>query len=314
MSKKFIDISEHNTILSFDRLKTANLSGAIMKATEGTTYVDTAHETYYELLNGSVPIGYYHFLRITSEPETQAQNFWEQIKSKTYQILPFVDVETYNGNDELGDSAEDYTQRFIQEFRNLSGQEMGIYSGRCYIEEHFTESFKSNNVWWVADYSANDTPTINNCKVIAWQYTEDCKSYDFNLGDLDCNILIDEDSFYIEPIEIPYSDESLLVDDYDSIINLQKELNSQCFTDYNWNEIEEDGLAGELTLSACPTLTTGATGNITKWVQKKLGVTSDGVFGEETRQAIIEYQSSNCLKGDGIVGKDTWRKILGMRG
>ena len=67
-------------------------------------------------------------------------------------------------------------------------------------------------------------------------------------------------------------------------------------------------------MSACPTLSIGASGNITKWVQSKLNVTADGLFGEDTRQAVIEYQASNCLKGDGIVGKNTWKKLLGMRG
>jgi peptidoglycan hydrolase-like protein with peptidoglycan-binding domain len=38
----------------------------------------------------------------------------------------------------------------------------------------------------------------------------------------------------------------------------------------------------------------------------------DGCFGEQTRQAIIVYQEDRSLDGDGIVGKNTWRKLLGL--
>lgn len=308
MTAKFIDISNHNNILSFNALIEANLKGVVIKATEGTTYQDPELNKFYEKLNGSVPIGFYHYLTSSSEPETQAQNFWEQIKYKEYAILPVLDVE----QDSLRGLAESYSNRFLAEFYKLSGQEMMIYSGRCYIEENFTEEFKSNNVWWVADYGANDVPVIDGCKIVAWQYTEDCQSYAFASGNLDCNILIDEDSFYLENY-VPYSDEP---PDYEEvkpeIATLQSELNKQGFRDKNGNILAVDGVAGELTLSACPILKTGAKGMITQWVQLRIGVKADGIFGEQTRQAVIEFQENMSLDGDGIVGKNTWRKLLGL--
>ena len=65
-----------------------------------------------------------------------------------------------------------------------------------------------------------------------------------------------------------------------------------------------------------PTLKKGARGNITKLVQEKLvslgyntnGV--DGIFGSGTEKAIISFQKNNGLVGDGIVGKNTWEKLL----
>lgn len=315
MTKRFIDISEHNTILSIDKIPKSGVSGVIIKATEGTTYQDHAMEILYDGLNGEIPIGFYHFLSATSEPKTQALNFWTQIKDKEFQIVPCLDVER-NEKAPLEHLSESYAREFIKEFRALSGQDVLVYSNRCYIEEYFSLEFRQEHNWWIADYSANDTPEVIGCHCIGWQYTESGK-YDFNLGDLDVNILVDEDGFFIKELEIPYSDESVLVNDYDNIKKLQHELNKQCFTDYNWDELVEDGLSGELTLSACPTLSTGASGNITSWVQHKLGMELcqiDGCFGENTRQAVIEYQASHCLKGDGIVGKKTWSKLLGMRG
>ena len=305
MSNKFIDISEHNTILSLGAIKDSNFKGVIMKATEGTTYIDHACDILYEALQSENKIGFYHYLTSTSSPITQAQNFWSKIKDKQYQILPVLDVE----QDSLGVNAELYASQFMGEFYRLSGQHMLIYSGRCYIEEHFSLEFKESNIWWVADYSANETPSISGCRVIAWQYTEDERGYAFALGDLDVSILDNEEYFYLDKY-CPFSDEPRTSVKF--ISALQNELIVQGFTDKNGNELIIDGVAGELTLSACPILKVGATGNITAWVQSQLEITADGIFGEETRNAVIVYQENMSLDGDGIVGKNTWKKLLGM--
>lgn len=317
MCKRFIDISEHNTILSLSAIPASNLVGVICKATEGTTFKDHAVDIYYEALNGKIALGFYHFLRKTSQPETQALNFWNTIKDKNYQIIPCVDVESYGDNDELGADAQEYTQRFIQEFRNISGQDVFIYSGRCYIEEHFSYEFCQNNNWWVADYSANEEPRIHGCNVIAWQYTEDERNYAFTIKDLDVSLLLDEEKFFIEN-NLPYTENTKSYQGTHDIAILQNELIIQGFEDSNGNELIVDGVAGELTLSACPTLKIGTRGNITAWVQTRLhkllncDLANDGIFGEMTRQAVIEYQENMSLDGDGIVGKNTWRKLLGM--
>ena len=94
--------------------------------------------------------------------------------------------------------------------------------------------------------------------------------------------------------------------------SLQAELNTQGFRDSNGNKLVVDGIAGSKTLSACPTLRVGARGNITKLMQQKIGVAADGIFGNNTKQAIINYQKSKGLVADGIVGRNTWRKLLGL--
>jgi hypothetical protein len=278
-----------------------------MKATEGTTYIDHAIDILYDGLKGTIPIGFYHFLRVTSEPESQAETFWNKIKDKEYQIIPIIDVEV----DELGYKAQSYTDRFMKEFYRLSGQNMMIYSGRCYIDEHFDVSFRNDNIWWVADYNAQTTPSILGCRVVAWQYTEDCHEYAFNNGDLDVSILLDEESFFINNT-LTYT-ESVTTNTDSDIAILQQELNKQGFRDKNGNVLIVDGLAGDLTLSACPMVKSGAVGMLTQWIQHKIGVTIDGIFGEDTRQAVIIFQENMSLDGDGIVGQNTWRKLLESR-
>lgn len=293
---KFIDISQHNTILALDAIKDSDLKGVIIKATEGTTYIDHICDIFYETLKGKNNLGFYHYLTSTSSPITQAQNFWNKIKDKQYQIYPVLDVE----QDSLGENAEMYSKQFIAEFNRLSGQKMLIYSGRCYIEEHFTTEFRKKHKWWVADYSAKKVPTISGCNIVAWQYTESSREYRFALGDVDVNYVVQEEGFYIG--KIPTKEKS-------SVAILQTELNKI------GSKLIVDGIAGKLTLAECPTIRIGAKGNIVMWVQSmvmsKMYVW-DGILGENTRQAIIDFQRKKGLHTDGVVGKATWSKLLGM--
>ena len=53
--------------------------------------------------------------------------------------------------------------------------------------------------------------------------------------------------------------------------------------------------------------------NLTKIVQKVVGVAADGLCGNETRAAIINWQRVNGLEADGIVGLASWKKMLGIK-
>lgn len=52
--------------------------------------------------------------------------------------------------------------------------------------------------------------------------------------------------------------------------------------------------------------------NLTKLVQRAVGVDEDGLCGQKTAAAIKKYQLSNGLLADSEVGLNTWKKILGI--
>ena len=91
----------------------------------------------------------------------------------------------------------------------------------------------------------------------------------------------------------------------DWVRRLQQECNNQGFS-----KQKVDGIAGPATLAGCPVLKNGAKGNITKLLQEKLGISVDGIFGNETKKAVIKYQKNKGLSADGIVGKENWKKLL----
>ena len=80
-----------------------------------------------------------------------------------------------------------------------------------------------------------------------------------------------------------------------------------------------DGIAGPATLNGCPTVKQGAQGGITKLIQERLSQVykigigtsgTDGVFGADTKAAVMEFQRQKGLAIDGIAGKNTWRALL----
>ena len=50
--------------------------------------------------------------------------------------------------------------------------------------------------------------------------------------------------------------------------------------------------------------------NLTKIVQKVVGVDPDGKFGKNTEKAVVYYQNTHELSADGIVGSNTWKAML----
>ena len=96
---------------------------------------------------------------------------------------------------------------------------------------------------------------------------------------------------------------------------LQHECNNQGFSKQS-----VDGIAGPATLAGCPVVRKGAKGNITKLIQKRLlslGYKlskwgADGGFGDETVDAVKSFQTDKGFSVDGIVGQDTWRKLLNL--
>ena len=99
----------------------------------------------------------------------------------------------------------------------------------------------------------------------------------------------------------------------DWVRRLQEECNRQGFSNQT-----VDGIPGPATLAGCPLMRKGAQGNITKLLQEKLvslGYSTngiDGIFGSGTYSAVREFQKTRGLSEDGIVGQNTWRKLLNL--
>lgn len=101
----------------------------------------------------------------------------------------------------------------------------------------------------------------------------------------------------------------------DWVRRLQAECNAQGYSSQT-----VDGIAGPNTLDGCPQLGKSSKGNITKLMQERLialgyscgSCGADGENGPDTQAAIICFQRDKGLEVDGIVGRNTWRALLGL--
>ncbi|MBW4556103.1 MAG: N-acetylmuramoyl-L-alanine amidase [Trichormus sp. ATA11-4-KO1] len=137
----------------------------------------------------------------------------------------------------------------------------------------------------------------------------------------------------------PVPDEELNTDT--TVIRLQKALNRLKITDRNGRALVEDNITGPSTNSATVNFQniagiqpTGvadtntwnainlilakriirpnhAGGPVVRYIQYRVGVDVDGVYGPQTGEAIKRYQRQNGLLADGIVGGMTWQKLIG---
>ena len=126
-----------------------------------------------------------------------------------------------------------------------------------------------------------------------------------------------------------------------TILRLQKSLNRLKITDKNGKALVEDGFTGANTKSAVekfqtivgvkPTGIADATtwnainlilakriirpnhagGAVVRYLQYRLGVENDGVYGPQTEVVVKNFQKQNGLDADGIIGPASWQKLIG---
>lgn len=80
------------------------------------------------------------------------------------------------------------------------------------------------------------------------------------------------------------------------------------------NGLAVDGIAGPDTFTAMGLhelvlLRVGSRGAAVKNLQEDLGIGADGIFGQGTKKAVMEFQSSNGLVADGMAGPNTLSKL-----
>lgn len=90
----------------------------------------------------------------------------------------------------------------------------------------------------------------------------------------------------------------------------------------NLNDLQTEGLTTEeISRKFDTSLKQGSTGNPVKLMQYYLRfidffnnrlnqIDIDGIFGSRTRNAVIDFQRRYSLAQDGIIGRDTWNKII----
>ena len=294
---KGIDISSYQSGVDFDKVKNSGYNAVIIKATEGVNYIDTSLDSHYNnALRSGMDIGFYHFMSEKTSPSSQAVDFWNAISNKNFNIVPVLDIETNT----LGRSKTSVTNRcieFLNQFKALSSMDCVIYSYTNFITNYLDTRLAGYKLW-VANYYVN-VPSANP----VWNSWEGFQYSDKgNVNGVSGYVDVNE---FRSGMYLGGSSRTNSIDNWAT--RLQKQINIQGF-----GNLAVDGISGPKTLASAPMIRIGARGEITRLIQEKLNITADGIFGVNTKSAVQNYQTANGLVPDGIVGKNTWTKLLGL--
>lgn len=93
-----VDVSSYQGDIDWEEISTNNIHFAFVKATEGSTFVDSHFKTNWTESNTTkLYIGAYHFFSFESSGITQANNYISAVgELTTYNLPPVIDVEYYN--------------------------------------------------------------------------------------------------------------------------------------------------------------------------------------------------------------------------
>lgn len=293
---KGIDVSSHNGDINWSAVKNDGVEVAIIKATEGVDFVDSmVNQHYIGAKNVGLNIGFYHFMSEKTDPYRQAEDFYNCIKDKSYNVMPCLDIEVNN----YGRSAAEITDRcltFLNRFKELSGQDCMIYTGGYFGRDNLDSRIK-NYPGWIAHYGVN-SPMKTGFPLVGHQYSETGRVNGVN-GNVDVNN-------FNEGI---FLDNAVVVNNATTqqpIGGKIAELQSICgvAVDNIWGPITDNAVRN-LPLAGLPYHTP----ELTKWVQARVGCNVDGVFGPVTADAVKGWQSSHELVVDGIAGYNTIKSL-----
>lgn len=169
-----IDISHHNSVVSWEKLEQERVHFVYMKATEGTTHQDTHYTDSYSAIRlSAVKLGAYHFYSFGISGREQARHFIRISQLRAGDLVPAIDVEHSPTNPYSSD--QQYIAKVIRELKELEDelyQHFGVHpliytNNNCYklyVDGHFPK-----NPLWIVDLEKQPSADIPNWKI--WQYS-----------------------------------------------------------------------------------------------------------------------------------------------
>lgn len=166
-----IDLSHHNSIQSFEKVKSSGILGIIHKATEGLTFKDKKYNSRRDIWQTQMNLlwGAYHFAA-PGNPRNQASHFLDTVQPNDFTLLVLDFESNINGNCMSLKDAE----IFVQQVQNDTGRYPGIYSGFDLREQigKRTDSILKNCFLWAARYGGRPIVPPNWNTWTFWQYTD----------------------------------------------------------------------------------------------------------------------------------------------
>lgn len=308
---KGIDIYSGTIITDWNAIKADGVEVVYIKATEGLTYVNPLMDSHYRNAKDvGLKVGFYHFAR-RNDPTREYNHFINTISKYHQDLRPVLDYEESN---------PDFN--FIKIFMNQN-ESLLFYSNHNIADR----SSISKNRIWIAEPNTRPSNTNGYAGIqYSWNGRVNGIQGNADINIFSRNILMNNEN----------SSNQLTVNENNRVKIIQMQLNkilkkgldvdgsNGSKTSAAIKEFQgamgllQDGIWGPMTVQAIEEIYARPTVGInyssyiyaTRYIQWRTGGTVDGIFGNETKSNVEKWQKNHGLVVDGIVGAETWKKLL----
>ena len=322
MSAKGIDVSHYQGSINWEKVK-PQIDFAILRMGLGDdipSQDDKQFErNYAECVRLGMPFAVYFFSYAVNKAKVAKEiaHIKRLLNGKKINAPVYIDVENTRGldwrkisNAELLGIMQEYNAQL-----NALSYKMGIYSSRsAFWNEKMTDKWYDGISKWVAEYG--DKVNNFNRTYDIWQHTSKGR-IDGISGNVDMNIMYNSIFTAEQPKPAPTPKPTPAPKPSNKNAAVKEWQTAAIADGFKFPKYGADGVWGAecesvAKAAVCKKRLTYTNRNLTKIVQRKVGVKADGMFGKDTDRAVRNYQKSNGLAVDGCVGINTWKKILGI--
>lgn len=165
-----VDVSHYQGTVDWDRLETQGVLFAYIKATEGSSFEDSAFQTNWEnVAHTELRAGAYHFFSFESPGLDQAENFIHTVSPIEHMLPPVIDIEPYRTFRSIGELPQavaeirDWLERVESEY----GMRPVIYTTEAFYRDRISDAFPGYDIWIRSVYK----PPSESVRWKFWQYS-----------------------------------------------------------------------------------------------------------------------------------------------
>lgn len=256
----------------------------IIKATQGTKFVDPCFQKFYTQAKAAgKKLGVYHYYG-SGEPEEQAEHFLKTVRACIGEAVLVLDWESdQNPSFRKGPALP---KRFLDYVYNKTGVRPLIYMSKSVCREYnWAEVVNGNYGLWMAQY-ANKMPTGYQDK--PWTDTKGLGAF--------------------KGYAIHQYTSNGHIDGYNGSLDLD----IAYMTPAAWDKYAKTNPTFTKTK---PILRRGCRGEAVRELQERLNYLGyscgvvDGIFGDDTKDAVKAFQAEHGLAVDGVAGAKTWNEL-----
>lgn len=146
-----VDVSRYQGQIDWELLASNDISFAYIKATEGSSHVDSCFSyNYEEARKTSLRVGAYHFFSYDSEGQTQAEHYIDVVEKTDGMLPPVIDLEFYGDKEQNPPEQSQVRQELtvmLSRLEEYYGMKPIIYATEKSYKLYLADAFQEYDIW-----------------------------------------------------------------------------------------------------------------------------------------------------------------------